>query len=281
MNKYFGVLLAEAGMVFMLVFAVLYFTLKPTEEGHIRKRRGLYSSFSVKTIIYIFIAAGATAYLVSEFSYSGFTTALVFVAILGLAPLLLNNEKKRIQQEDLFAEIVLYCQNMGMLLKQTHNVYSSLQSVSKDLSTSLKEDVEGLLSSLEEGKDAAIKEMATLEGNYPYSCIRNLDVIILHMFFETVNVDDSLLVTYQDDVTRLERDVRANKAKRKSLRYSYIIITAGSVLAYWFFVRNLSETFASSFDNSFYRVINTIYVFATMLSFFFVDRYFNLNTTKE
>jgi len=282
LSKFSSLLLSQAGFVFLFIFIFLYLIFSPSkEDGAIKRRTGLYSSFPPKTIAYIFLAAGSVSYFVSKFSYSGLTSALVFISVLGLAPLLLDGERKRNANENLFSDVILFCQNMGMLLKQSHNVYSSLLKASEDLEGSLKEDAVFLLNSLEEGKDKAIESMAILEKNYPYSCIRNLDIIILHMFFETANVDDSLLATYQDDVTALERDVRQNKEKRKSLRMSYIIISLGSIIAYWFFVRSLSGTFDSIFNNDFYRISNAVYVFAAMLSFFFVDRFFNMNTTKE
>jgi len=282
MNKYSELLLGQAGIVFILIFAVLFFVYKRDKEsGFVKERHGIFRAFSPRIIIYIVIAALAITYVVSQFSYSGLTTALVFVAVLGLAPLLLNNAKKRNEQEEVFSDVVLFCQNTGMLLKQTHNPYKSIKNASEDLETTLKDDISGLLSAMENGREETVNAMAVLEKNYPYSCIRNLNVIILHMYYENANVDDTLLTTYQDDVTVLEQDIRRNKVKRRSLRISYIIITVGSVAAYWFFVGSLSETFSDSFNNDFYRILNMVYIFGTMLAFFFVDRYFNLNTTKE
>lgn len=282
MNKYSQLLLSQAGIVFILTFAVLFFVYKRDKEsGFVKARHRIYNSFSFRAVVYILIAALAITYVVSQFSYSGLTTALVFVAVLGLAPLLLSNAKKRNEQEELFSEVVLFCQNTGMLLKQTHNPYKSIKNASEDLETILRDDIRGLLSAMEAGREDTINAMAVLEKNYPYSCIKNLNIIILHMYYENANVDDTLLTTYQDDVTVLEQDIRRNKLKRRSLRLSYIIITVGSVAAYWFFVGSLSETFSDSFNNDFYRVLNMFYIFGTMIAFFFVDRYFNLNTTKE
>lgn len=282
MSKYYSILIIEAVVIFLLIFSILYFVFKkPKAEGYIKKRKGLYSNFSPKTILYIVLSSAAITYFVSQFSSSGITATLCFIALLGLAPLMINNMIKRDKQEEVFADVILFCQNVAMILKQTHQVYYAIETAHRDLKTSLADDIKGLLIALEDGRETTLEAMEVLETNYPYSCIRNLDVIILHMFFENANVNDELLITYQDDVTRLEQDVRRNKLKRKSLRMAYIIITAGSVIAYWFFVTNLRETFADIFQSNIFKIANLVYVFATMFSFFFVDRYFNLNTTKE
>ncbi len=279
-DKILLIRILQAVGIFLAVFFLLSFVFSKS-GGKVKKRGNMFNTYSPTTLIYIFLAAAGITYIVSQFSYSKLTSAMVFVGLLGMAPLLLNNERKRIMQEDIFADVILYSQNMGMLLRQTHNVYASIDKASEDLSTSLKTDVRGVLASLEEGREQTKKAMETLEHNYPYSCIKNLDLIILHMFYENANVDDSLLMTYQDDVTTLEQDVRRNKLKRRSLRTSYLIITIGSLLTYWVFLATLNKSFEGAFNTDLFRIFNTGYLFATMLAFMAVDRYFNLNTTKE
>lgn len=281
MDKTMMIRIIGSLMIFLLTFIVLDLAFVKPPKSKIKSRRNPFSSLSPKAAFYIVLAAGGISYVVSQYAYSTVTTLMVFLGLIGMAPLLLNNERRRMEQEALFGDVILYSQNMGMLLRQTHNVYSSIQKASQDLSTSLKEDLNGLLAALDESKETTLATMETLEKNYPYSCIKNLDAILLHMFYENANVDDSLLMTYQDDVTTLEQDVRKNKMKRRSLRISYIIITIGSLLSYCFFLGTLADTFSGSFDNDLFRFLNTGYLFATMLSFFGVDRYFNLNTTKE
>lgn len=282
MDNYTKIFEAQAGILFILIFLLLYFVReKDSAAIQIKERKKIFSSFTPKTIIYIFLAAGAVSLAVYRFAYSGFTASLIFIAVLGLAPLLLDSSRKRIKQEEIFSDVILFCQNTAMLLKQSHNVYSSAEKASKDLSTSLKDDIGSLLDAFQKNKEEVMTEMRVLEKSYPYSCIRNLDVILLYMFYETSNIDDSLLATFQDDVTKLEQDVRKNKEKRKALRISYIVIALGSILAYWWFVSSIKGTFGEGFDSSLYRMLCMAYVFASLLSFFFVDRYFNLNTTRE
>lgn len=281
MNQYEGILRAEAAVLFIILFFFLYFIESKGTKSKIGERGKLFGVYSYPVLFYILLAAGGITYVAGEISKSALSASLVFVAVLGLCPLYLANTSKRLHQEQIFSDVTLYCQNMGMMLKQTHSVYSSMERVSRDLETELREDVKGLLKAFEGDQKTVRDTMKTMEKNYPYSCIRNLDAILLHMFYENAQVDDSLLVTYQEDVTALEQDVRKNKMKRRTLRISYIIITIGSILTYWAFLNSLRDSFGDVFDSVVYRGVNLAYLFATLFSFFAVDRYFNINTTKE
>ena len=267
-------------LIFICAVLLLVFTDNKKKKTKVKKRN-IYKTFPLKSLIVICLASFGVSLFINSISSDPLTSAMVFVLLVSLIPYSLLNAKERIKREELFDEVILYCTNTAMLLKQTHNVYASLSKVKEDLSTSLKEDVSDLLYCLDNDKEKVRESMEMIEHNYPYSCIKNLDVIIMYMQFEQANINDKLLINYQQDLDLLEKDVKDNKSKRKALRIQYIMITVISVVAYWFFVNQLKSTFASGFESEFYKMAHSIYILLTLVSLFFVDRYFNSTTTKE
>lgn len=272
----------QAVFLFLIIYIVLFVIFNEKKEGNSTiKKRNIYSNFSPKVIIVILIASlGATIFL-NSISSDPLTSSIVFMFLVSVIPYSLMNARERMKKEAIFDDVILYCQNTVMLLKQTHNVYASLSKVKDDLSTTLKEDVKDLLYCLDNDKEKVKESMRMLEHNYDYSCIKNLNIILMHMHFEHANISDELLIKLQESLDELEKDVRDNKLKRKSLRITYIAITGISLVAYWFFVNQLKNTFASGFESDFYKKAHTIYVLLTLIALFFIDRYFNSTTTKE
>jgi len=268
-------------ILFLLISILLLFVFTDNGKEKTIKKRSIYRNFSIKTTIIIVLTSIAITMFINSISFDVLTSGIVFSILIALVPYSIMNAQDRIKRESIFDDVILYCQNTAMLLKQTHNVYSSLVKVKDDLTTSIKEDVNDLLVCLDSDKQKVKESMEMMEHNYPYSCIKNLNVIIMHMQFEQANVNDALLINYQEDLDALEKDVRDNKIKRKSLRVTYIAITIISVVAYWFFVAQLKATFAAGFDSKIYKTAHTLFVSLTLLSLFFVDRYFNSTTTKE
>lgn len=281
MRNFETVLIAQATLILILVCAVLLFVFSDNKKKTKVKKRNIYKTFPLKSLIVISLASFGVSLFINSISSDPLTSAMVFALLVSLIPYSLINAQERMKKEAIFDDVILFCTNTAMLLKQTHNVYASLSKVKEDLSTSLKEDVADLIYCLDNDKEKVRESMEMIEHNYPYSCIKNLDVIIMHMQFEHANINDKLLINYQEDLDLLEKDVKDNKAKRKALRIQYILITVISVVAYWFFVNQLKETFASGFENELYKMAHTAYVFLTIISLFFVDRYFNSTTTKE
>lgn len=282
MRNFQLITIIQAIIIFLIIVVLLLiiFTDKKKKKTTVKKRN-IYSNFSPKVIVTIFIAsAGATLFL-NSISSDPLTSSIVFVLLVSLIPYAILNAQERTKREAIFDDVILYCQNTAMLLKQTHNVYASLSKVKDDLSTTLKEDVKDLLYCLDNDKEKVKESMMMIEHNYDYSCIRNLNIILMHMQFEQANIPDELLLKLQESLDELEKDVRDNKIKRKSLRITYIAITVISLVAYWFFVNQLKGTFASGFESDFYKTAHTLYILLTLLSLFFVDRYFNSTTTKE
>lgn len=281
MRNFETVLIVQAILILILVCAVLLFVFSDNKKKTKVKKRNIYKTFPLKSLIVISLASFGVSLFINSISSDPLTSAMVFALLVSLIPYSLINAQERMKKEAIFDDVILFCTNTAMLLKQTHNVYASLSKVKEDLSTSLKEDVADLLYCLDNDKEKVRESMEMIEHNYPYSCVKNLDVIIMHMQFEHANINDKLLINYQEDLDLLEKDVKDNKAKRKALRIQYIFITIISVVAYWFFVNQLKGTFAGGFDNEIYKLAHTTYVFLTIISLFFVDRYFNSTTTKE
>ena len=282
MRNFQIITIIQAIVIFLIIVMLLLiiFTDKSKKKTKVKKR-SIYSNFSPKSIIVILLASfGATLFL-NSISSDPLTSSAIFVLLVSLIPYSILSAQERIKKEAIFDDVILYCQNTAMLLKQTHNVYASLSKVKDDLSTILKEDVKDLIYCLDNDKAKVKESMEMIEHNYDYSCIKNLNIILMHMQFEQANIPDELLLKLQESLDELEKDVRDNKIKRKGLRITYIGITVISLVAYWFFVNQLKSTFASGFESEFYKMAHSIYILLTLVSLFFVDRYFNSTTTKE
>jgi len=281
MHNFETALIVQAILILILICTVLLFVFSDNKKKTKVKKRNIYETFSPKSLIVICLASFGVSLFINSISSDPLTSAMVFALLISLIPYSLINAQERIKKEAIFDDVILFCTNTAMLLNQTHNVYASLSKVKEDLSTTLKEDIADLIYCLDNDKEKVRESMEMIEHNYPYSCIKNLDVIIMHMQFEHANINDKLLINYQEDLDLLEKDVKDNKAKRKALKIQYILITVISVVAYWFFVNQLKTTFTNSFENEFYKMAHTVYVFLTIVCLFFVDRYFNSTTTKE
>lgn len=268
-------------VIICIVF--LIYMLLTAEKGQKRvKKRNIYSTFNIKTIVYILLAALGITIFMSAFSESKVTDMVVFVCLVLMLPFVVESNNKRIETEAVFNDVILYCSSMGMLLKQSRHVHDSLYKVKDDLQTSLADDVENLMLIIDTHDEQRVKEaMKTMETNYPFTCMKNLDLIIYHMEFSDANLDGALFDTYQDDVGELEKDVRQNKSARTALRFQYIFISLGSLLMYWWFLNGLRDSFAAGFETTAYKIINMVFIVLILIALFLVDRYFNANTTKE
>jgi len=237
--------------------------------------------FDIKQVVLVLLTSLASTYLLSMITSSLMTNTIIFLLFMCLIPYVMLNERKRLTKEECFDDVVLYCQNTSMLLKQNHNVYQSLTSVKNDLSTPLRKDVEQLLVSLDDSQSSSLDQMRQMEIKYPYSCINNLNILLLTVQFEHSNIDDSLLFNYQQELDELQKDIRDNKQKRKTLRLQYIGITVGCLISYWFFLTQMGHALGNPYDDSFYNLLNFIYILLNMILLFGVDTYFNSSITKE
>ena len=274
-------MLIQAILIFIttaVILLVIYSEKKPKKRI---KRRNIYQNFPPQTIASIVAASFGVAVFLNSASESVITSTMVFALMVFLLPYSLLNNQDRLYREAIFDDVIIYCQNMSMLLKRSHNAYDSLKKVRQDLKTSLADDIGSLVDALDEGREATSECMKIMEKNYSYSCITNLNVIILHMQFEHANIDDALIINFQEEIETLDTDVKNNKAKRKALRLQYIFITAICLVTYWFFIEQIRPSFASGFEKDIFKIGNAIYILSTLVCLFFVDRYFNSTTTKE
>lgn len=286
MSKINTILSISCILIFVITLILLnlaYGTGKRRRLHKVKKRQSLYRTLDLKMVVYLLLAAGAATCVINTISYSTITTSIVFVCLVAMAPYILANNAKRIHQEDVFQDVILYCQNMGMLLKQYHNVYMALSKVKDDLNTELAKDVESLMILMNRGENRAViqEAMQDIEENYQYTCLKNLHLIMLHMQYENAKIEDDLIDTYQDDVAALANDVRINKSTRKTMRIQYIGISIGCILIYKFFLDSMKDTLVTQMNTFSFNVINSIFIFAVIISLFYIDRYFNAHITKE
>jgi len=206
---------------------------------------------------------------------------IILACIVIIVPYIISTNKKRKQKEIVFTDIIIYCHNMALLLKQTGNVYLSLNKVVDDVNDLLGADIKNIINSLEASKLETEKILMQFNYKYPYTIIKNLNAILIHMHYENDQINDAVLNTFYDDTERLNKDVKENSIKRKSLRLQYILITIGCLLSYWFLLNQLEGVFTSDMMNDSFKFINSIYLLLTLIVLFIVDCYFNNNITRE
>lgn len=268
-------------LLFLLIFMILWLIFGIRKEKKVKKRNG-HIKYTPQTWLFLIGASAGITILINAVSASSITTMVMFIAVVMLLPYVYESNMKRKHMEAIFQDVILYCSTMGMLLKQTKNVYSSLLRAREDLRTELADDLKSLIEIMDDGDKSRTQEaMKQIEKNYPYTCIVNLDLIMLHMVYENANLDSSLFDTYQDDVSELEKDIRRNMIKRLSLRIQYIGISAGCLFLYWWFMKQLTPTYPEGFATSTFKMANLGFISATFIVLFIVDRYFNANISKE
>ena len=283
MSKYNIIFVTEAVLIFLLIFLSLYLILKETKDKKTTvKKRSIYSKFKPKTIVAIIFASIGCAvalYLITNEVVASFGVALpLFIA---LVPYVVIGQADRQEKEAIFDDVIYFCQTMALLLKQTHDVYNSLIKVQKDMNTVFKDDIVTLIRAFESGQNTVLEAMKQIEENYNYSCIKNLNIIMTHMNYEKADIDEALIIAYQDDLEALERDVRDNNSIRKSERLVYIGITALAIFGFYYFINSLKPSFGPAFDTPLYKIVNLVFLIACLLTLFAVDNYYNKNTTKE
>lgn len=232
-------------------------------------------------MIYTLSASAMLTLLFRTITFSKVTNLLLFEVFIGVLPYVISNEKQRKEKERIFSEITLFIHHVMMLLKQTSNVYLSLQRTMNDVSDPIRSDIQQVLVLLEEDQKKTEEKLRELEEKYPYSCIRNFNAIVLYMHYENQHINSQVLDTFQMDMEELTKDMKRNRDKRNTLRFQYIFITIGSLFSYWFLLSQLKDSFTSFFYSFSFRFINGCYIFTTLFILLIVNRYFNQNITKE
>lgn len=268
-------------LVIIIVILSLIYSNKVESNSNIKKRN-IFKAFDVKSALTIVLAALGGTLLISLISSNVNTNIGVFFCILLMIPSVITSEYKRIRQENVFNDVIKYCSNTSMLLKQEYTPYDALLKVRHDLKTSLKTDVESLLTAMQEGKEQTSMVMKILENNYPYSCVRNLNIIINYLYFENPNLSNTNVITiYQDTLSKLVTAVRINKSKRSSLRIQYILISLICFGSYLFFIKQIGGQLNANYNDDIYVLLNNLFIFGMLISLFAVNRYFTANGTKE
>lgn len=248
-------------------------------------KSSIWKSFDIKTIIAIVLASAGITWFLSSISGGIISKFVIFITITSFAPYFLINNANRIKHERIFKDIMIYCSNTAILLKQNYTVPEALGTVAKDLGPELGNDVEALKESFRGDKygNNVKKVMDLMEKKYPYSCINNLNIILLIRHYDASKdtMPDALYDTYQDDIAMLEQDINENKQKRNSMRLMYFGLTIGGFLMYMYFYNDMSARLGDIYNTPGFRLGNLIYTFVSLVILFMVDRYFNGNTSKE
>ena len=283
MSKYNIIFIIEAVIIFCLVFFSVYLLYREKKDKRVTvKKRSIYSGFKPKTLVAILLASVGGSVALYMFTNEVVTSfAVVLPLLILLVPYVVIGQSDRQNKEEIFNDIIYYCQTMAMLLKQSHDVYNSLLKVQPDLKTVFKDDIATLIRSFEEGQETVLEAMSQIESNYDYSCLKILNIIMIHMNYEKADIDEELITNFQEDLEALEKDVRDNNSVRKSERMIYIGITVASIVGYYYFINSLKPSFADAFDTTLYKITNLVFLIASLLTVFIVDNYYNKNTTKE
>lgn len=280
MNKIELLAFAQALLIFLLSMMLLNIIRARPEKKKIKKK-SIYTTFDLKTLVSMIAASAGVTYLLSKVAATGITTFVLFITIITIAPYMFINNANRKRNEAILNDIILYCQNVTLLLKQTGKVYHSIETVVNDLNTEFKDDIMVLLENFQYSEQIVRETMEDIEKKYPYTCLMQLHIIMLYMNYESERISPALIDTFQDDVSLLDEDIRNNMSVRKAMRIQYFGITAGSILIYYAFCSQLKSMMEGVFTSGSYQVINLVYLFLNIIAVFFIDRYFNAHTSVE
>lgn len=286
-DKYKVIFVIQAVIIFLLIslYGYLIYAQEEVEikAGKIKNRTSIWKTFNPKMIVLI-VAASLGLSLVVGFLATGTVTKITLpVAFVLIAPYVVVNNLNRIKQEDLEKDIIFFCSTMCMLLRQNKNVYKSLNVAKETVGIDLKKDIEIIMSSLNEGnKEKTLQVLKVFEKNYPYSCIRHLDIIMVQMFYTKPEMLEQTLSTFQEDISNLERDINKNKAKRNRMRIQYIGITICCLLTYYLFYKMVFPSYKDVLvNNTTFDIINFCFIFGCVGSCVLIDRYFNTHLSVE
>ena len=266
-------------VLFLLLFVILLFIYKRKNTSYVKNR--IKKTFPIRSLVIMILSATGATFIISSIAFSKLTSTLFFLSVLLIIPSIIESEVARIKNEEVFDDVILYCHNTAMLLKNSHNCFDSINIVKDDLTTELKDDVIALLKAMQESKQDVQIAMEQIEKNYQYSCIKQLNIIIMFMFYENSQINDVLLDDYQNGLEKLQTAVKINKDKRKVLRIQYIFISVACIISYKYFLNNIDPSLLMFSENKTFLMINTVFIFLIFICLYSANRYFTENGTKE
>lgn len=284
MDRYQLIFIAEAVCLFLIFFLILciVFSGKKTNKTKIKRNKSAYSMLSKAELITALLTSLAVTFLLSRIHSSLITSSIIMVLLVILAPYFIINNLKRKAAEDLFANVVTYCQNTALLLKQSHNAYHSLQTATEDVANkTLKEDLIVVVEAFKNTRKEARAILDEFEKKYPYSIVKSLNIILIYMEYDNAHINDDLLDIYSDDVQELQRAMKQNMSVRKVLRMQYIGISVGCVAVYWFFLSAIKGNIQNIVDTTEFAVVNLAFIVVSILLLYIIDAYFDSHIAKE
>ncbi|MEA5017826.1 MAG: hypothetical protein VB009_03805 [Erysipelotrichaceae bacterium] len=267
-------------VIFGLWFLRVELRIKSKASNNLVKRLK-QRKINMRKILPAIIIACGFALLVDSLVNHVYISLSFYLLFLVLIPYLYYADLKRKSNEELFRNVILYSHNMGMLLNESRNVYYALTTVQNDLSEPLRSDVLIVIEALSNPKNEAEIILKVFETKHPYSIIKHLNVIILHMHYENDHIAKAILDTFYNDIKELNKEFGENMIKRKTLRLQYIMISFGSLAAYWFMYLQLSNVFKNHASINGLNTANAIYLLITIMVMLLVDNYFNTHITRE
>ncbi|MGB4984307.1 MAG: hypothetical protein WBO70_00855 [Erysipelotrichaceae bacterium] len=208
-------------------------------------------------------------------------TGVLIVAGTIIIPIVYLDNMKRQFNEEIFKQILIYCYNTALLLKQTCQTHESLRIVLEDIKDPLKKDILKLVKAFDIGKDATIKVMKDINIKYPYSIIKQLNLIMIQMYYESCENSSDMIDVYINDVEVLNADMIKNSTARKVLRMQYIALSALALGGYYFMLNSMKDIMGNVLDAPWYQLCYVMFITTIFASLFFANNYFNNNITKE
>lgn len=239
------------------------------------------ASFNMVFYLKVWGVALACGLIVSWLNPKNELNVLTYFLILFLLPYALLSNRQRKFNEQLFYDVILYTSSVAASLKTQGNVYVALNRSSQELGEPLRQDVFELIDSLADDKVSTQKVLDKMAIRYPYTIIRQLNILIIQMHYESNISDTKIIKAFQDDIEQLNRDVKQNQAQRKVLRMQYLALTGGCMVSLWLLIRQLEQSLNLSVAQGWLSNISLFFYLICLVLLFFVDQYFNTHMTRE
>ncbi len=229
----------------------------------------------------ISLAAAGCGLIVSWLNPDNIYNLLIYFMALFFLPYVYMADVKRKKDERVFADVIIYVSEMALMLKQDGNVYTALSRTNEELDNPLHDDISRLIATLAQSRTDTVSLLSQMAIKYPYTIIRQLNILILQMYYESNISDNGLLASFQNDIDRLSYDVRTNQSRRKVLRIQYIGLTAGCVVSLWLMAGQLNTSLSTPSTKTLFSSVTLGFDIAVLAILFIVDQYFNTHTTRE
>ena len=266
-----------------LVYGLIVFSLMLIAVFFLYRKEIKLSYILKNSLIYylkIILISVAATLMISYINPDNMGNLIIYFLMIVCVPFVIAGNQQAKSQQIMFEKIIGFCSSMAMLLKQNENVYNALEKCLDEEKGYLQQDIEEVMNALPQPKQQLEKVLKKVERRYPYTIIRELNIIILQMHYEGMNDRQHIISVFENDVELLQNDIRENQSKRKLLRVQYIGLSCGCMGTLWLLVNQLNASIGLC-DNKLIGNIMLFYYVAVLVMLFFVDRYFTTHLSKE